>query len=58
MVKNLFAKARDIRVNPWVWKLPWRQYVAICSSILVLKTPWTEKSGGFGLKESDATEVT
>ena len=52
--------------EPWVRKIPWSrawqyvQYMAIHSSILVWRTPWTEEPGyiPWGHTESDMTEAT
>ena len=58
MVKNLPAM-QEI----WVWSLSWKdpleKGMAILSSILVWRMPWTEEPGGYsprGHKESDLTE--
>ena len=40
------AEARGGGFDPWVGKIPWRKKMAICSSILAWKIPWTEESGG------------
>ena len=47
------------RFNPWVRKIPWRECMAIHSSILAWKIPRTKEPEGYspwGHKEPDTTE--
>ena len=44
-VKNLPAM-KEIRFNPWVWKIPLEVEVASHSSSLAWRIPWTEESDG------------
>ena len=55
-VKNLPAM-KEIRFNPWVWKIPLEKEMAIHSSIFACRIPWTE--AGYSrqsCKELDMTE--
>ena len=45
MVKNLPAK-QEIRFDPWVGEDPLEKEMAIHSSILTWRIPWTEEPGG------------
>ena len=58
-----FSGGSDVKESAWVQSLgqenPLEKGMAIHSSILAWRIPWTEKSGGLqsmGLKESDTTE--
>ena len=42
MVKHL-PTVREIRVDPWVWKILWRRKKATYSSTLAWKIPWMEE---------------
>ena len=49
VVKNLPASAGDLRdtgSTPWVRKMPLEVGIAIHSSILAWRIPWTEEPGG------------
>ena len=49
VVKNLPANAGDIRdtgFSPWAGKIPLGEGMAIHSSILARRIPWTEEPGG------------
>ena len=57
-VKNLPAM-QETRVRFLGWEVPLEKGIAIHSSILAWRIPWTEKPGGLqsvGSKESDTTE--
>ena len=57
-VKNLPAM-QEPRVGSLGWEVPLEKEMAIHSSLLAWRIPWTEKSGGYilwGCKESDMTE--
>ena len=45
MVKNLPA-TQEIRFDPWVGEDPLEKEMAIHSSILTWRIPWTEEPGG------------
>ena len=56
MVKNLPAM-QETWVQSLGWKDPLEKRMAIDSSILAWRIPWTEEPGGpWGPKESDTTE--
>ena len=59
MVKNLPAM-RETQVRSMNWEDPLEKEMAIHSSILAWKIPWTEEPGGlyntWGHKESDTTK--
>ena len=58
MVKNLSAM-QETWIKSLDQEVPLEKGMAIHSSILAWRIPWTEKSGGLqsmGLKESDTTE--
>ena len=49
MVKNLTVNAgdgRDVEFDPWVGKIPPEEGMAMHSSILAWRIPWTEEPGG------------
>ena len=45
MVKNLPAK-QEMLVQSWVWQDPLEKEIAVPSSILSWRIPWTEEPGG------------
>ena len=60
MVKNLPANAGDL-VRSLGWEDPLEEGMAVHSSILAWKIPWTEELGGLSpmsCKESDTAEAT
>ena len=48
MVKNVPANAGDVRCgfNPWVRKIPLEEGMALYSSLLAWRIPWTEEPVG------------
>ena len=63
MVKNQPTNAGDVRdvVQSLGWKDPLEEGMAINSSILAWRIPWTEEPRGLrsiGCRESDTTEAT
>ena len=64
MVKNLPASAEDIRshgFDPWVWKIPLEEGLAVHSSILAWRIPvdrgaW--RAAVHGLRQDSATDGT
>jgi len=46
VVKNLLAKAGDVRQSFHPWEDPLQEGMATHSSILVWRIPWTEEPGG------------
>ena len=57
MVKNLPA-TQETRVRSLDWEVPLEKGMAIHSSILAWRIPWTEEPGEEDRRESDMTEAT
>ena len=55
IAKNLPAR-QETRVRSLGWKVPLEKGMAIHSSVLAWRIPWTEKPGLWSCKESDTTE--